>query len=117
MIAMMILVMALVSSAPAHAKADEASALLQSLVGKDQTEVELRMGPPDRIESHGVQTFLRYRQFDSWRTGSKPDSFGYSQGYSGGAGFRGTASFNCLTTVVLVDGIVRSYSRSGIGCR
>jgi hypothetical protein len=117
MIAAMIFGAILGANAQARAASDEANAVLQSLVGRDQTTVEHRIGPPDDIESNGVQTFMRYRGFDSWRTGSKPDPFGYSQGYSGGMGFRGNASFDCLTIVVLVDGIVRSYSRSGIGCR
>jgi len=102
---------------PVHAASDEATAVLQSLVGRDERTVEHRLGPPDHVERNGVQTFLRYRGFDSWRTGSKPDPFGYSQGYSGGTGFRATASFNCVTVLALVDGTVRSFHRSGIGCR
>jgi len=102
---------------PVHAASDEATAVLQSLVGRDERTVEHRLGPPDHVERNGVQTFLRYRGFDSWRTGSKPDPFGYSQGYSGGTGFRTTASFNCVTVLALVDGTVRSFHRSGIGCR
>ncbi|MBO0712079.1 MAG: hypothetical protein J2P47_12460 [Acetobacteraceae bacterium] len=91
--------------------------LLRSLIGKNRAEVERRLGPPDRSSSNGIQTFLSYRQFDSWRTTSRPYPFGYSQGFSGGTSFRDTASFRCLTTLVLVDDVLRSYDRSGIGCR
>ncbi len=94
----------------------DADTLLRSLIGKDRATIERRIGPPDESESNGVQTFLRYRTFDSWRTSSAPDPFGYLQGYSGGRGFRGTASFNCLTTLVLTDGILRAYARTGTGC-
>ena len=95
----------------------DADTLLRSLIGKDQATIERRIGPPDESESNGVQTFLRYRTFDSWRTGSSPDPFGYAQGYIGGRGFRGTASFNCLTTLVLTDGTLRAFERNGTGCR
>ena len=69
-----------IAYAPVHAASDEATTVLQSLVGRDERTVEHRLGPPDHVERNGVQTFLRYRGFDSWRTGSKPDPFGYSQG-------------------------------------
>ncbi len=104
------------ASAIAQAASEDADALLRSLVGKDQTTIERRIGPPDESESNGVQTFLRYRNFDWWRTGSSPDPFGYTQGFSGGRGFRGSASFDCLTTLVLTEGTLRAYSRNGIGC-
>ena len=100
-----------------QAASGDADSLLRSLIGKDQATIERRIGPPDESESNGVQTFLRYRSFDSWRTGSSPDPFGYAQGFSGGRGFRGNASFDCLTTLVLKDGALRAYARSGIGCR
>jgi hypothetical protein len=105
------------ASTMARAASVDPDTLLHSLIGKDQTTIERRIGPPDESESNGVQTFLRYRHFDSWRTSSAPDPFGYAQGYSGGRGFRGTASFNCLTTLVLTDGTLRAFERNGIGCR
>ena len=101
----------------AHAAAGDTDDLLRSLIGKDQATVERRVGPPDESESNGVQTFLHYRAFESHRIGSSPDPFGYSQGYSGSLGFRGKASFNCLTTLVLTDGTLRAYTRRGSSCR
>ncbi len=100
----------------AQAASGDADAVLRSLIGKDQATIERRIGPPDESESNGVQTFLRYHTFESRRTGSSPDPFGYAQGFSGGNGFRGTASFNCLTTLVLTDGTLRAYARRGIDC-
>lgn len=100
-----------------HAASDEASAVLQRLIGRDERTVEHRLGPPDYVESNGVQTWLRYCGFDLWRTRSKPDPFGYSQGYCGGTGSERRQAFNCVTILVLVDGTVRSFHRSGIGCR
>lgn len=90
-------------------------AWLRSLIGKPRAELERRLGPPDRSTSNGIQTFLIYRQFDSWRTTARPYPFGYAQGFSGGN--RDTASFRCLTTLVLVDDVLQSYNRTGIGCR
>jgi hypothetical protein len=100
----------------AQAAPGDADALLRSLIGKDRTVIERRMGPPDESESNGVQTFLRYRTFDSRRTSSTPDPFGYSQGFNGRLGFRGTASFDCLTTLVLTEGVLRAYARRGSNC-
>lgn len=105
-----------IANTGAQAGPRDADAILQSLLGKDRATIERRIGPPDESESNGVQTFLRYRAFDSRRTSSSPDPFGYAQGFSGGNGFRGTASFNCLTTLVLTDGTLRAYARRGIGC-
>jgi len=100
----------------AHAAPGDADALLRSLVGKSQATVEARMGPPDESESNGVQTFLRYRAFDVRRTSGTPDPFGYAQGYSGGLGLYGKASFDCVTTLVLADGVLRAYARKGNDC-
>jgi len=100
----------------AQAAPGDADALLRSLIGKNQATVEARMGPPDESESNGVQTFLRYRAFDVRRTSSTPDPFGYAQGYSGGLGLYGKASFDCVTTLVLADGALRAYARKGNDC-
>jgi hypothetical protein len=52
----------------------KADASLRSLIGKDETTIERSVGPPDERESNGVQTFLGYHSFDSWRTGGRPHS-------------------------------------------
>ncbi len=74
-----------IASTIAQAAPGDADAVLQSLMGKDRATIERRIGPPDESESNGVQTSLRYRAFDSRRTGSSPDPFGYAQGFSGEA--------------------------------
>jgi hypothetical protein len=106
-----------VYTAAAQAAAGDTDVLLRSLIGKDEATIERTVGPPDESERNGVQAFLKYRSFDSWRTSSKPDPFGYSQGFSGPQVLRDTANFDCLTTLVLTDGILRAYTRKGIGCR
>lgn len=103
--------------AVAHAGPGDADTMLRSLIGKDETAIEQRMGVPDATESNGVQTFLTYHNDDFWRTTSRPFPFGYSEGYSGALGFRNQANFECETTLVLTDGILRAYSRQGSGCR
>ena len=105
------------AAATAHAATSDTDSLLRSLIGKDQATVEQRVGPPDESESNGLQTFLHYRTFESHRTSSRPDPFGYSQGYSGSLGFRGKASFDCVTTLVITDGTLRAYTRRGSDCR
>jgi hypothetical protein len=101
-----LIVLAIMTTAAAAASRD-ADALLRSLIGKDEATIEQSFGLPDERESDGVQTFLRYRSVDSWRTSSRPDP----------PGFRGRANFDCLTTLVLRDGILRAYEQNGIGCR
>jgi hypothetical protein len=109
--------MTLVATTFAQAASDDVDALLRSLIGKDETTIEQKFGLPDKIENNGVQTFLRYHNFDSWRTSSSPDPFGYSQGFSGPLGMRGKANFHCTTTLVFTDGTLRAYSRQGTDCR
>jgi hypothetical protein len=101
----------------AQAASEDADALLRSLIGKDEETIERSIGLPDQSERNGVQTFLHYRAFDSWWISSRPYPFGYTQGFSGALGFRGTADFDCVTTLVLVDGNLRAYTRQGNGCR
>lgn len=100
----------------AHASSVEEDALLKSLIGKTEAAVLARVGPPDETERNGVQTFFRYRAFDARRTGVGRDPYGFAHGLKGSLGFRGTASFDCQTTLVLTDGTLTAYSRSGIGC-
>jgi hypothetical protein len=101
----------------AQAASNDVDAVLRSLLGKDEAAIEQRFGVPDQTESNGVQTFLRYHNFDSWRTNGAPYPFGYSQGFSGAHGFRDTANFDCTTTLVFVDGNLRAYARQGTGCQ
>jgi hypothetical protein len=110
------LVIVLAVAFSAHASGGEEDALLKSLIGKTEAAVVARVGPPDETERNGVQTFFRYRAFDARRTGVGRDPFGFAHGLKGPLGFRGTASFDCQTTLVLTDGILTAYSRSGIGC-
>jgi hypothetical protein len=106
-----------IAATPVRAASGDADALLRSLIGKDEATIEHTIGPPDESLRNGVQTYLRYRSFDSWRIGGKPDPFGYAQSYSGPLGFRGSANFDCLTTLVLTDGVLTAFARKGIGCR
>jgi hypothetical protein len=89
---------AMVTSAPAS----KTDALLQSLIGRDEATIERSIGLPDERESNGVQTLLRYHSVDSWRTSRS---------------FHGRANFDCLTTLVLRDGILRAYEQNGSGCQ
>lgn len=94
-----------IAATATSAAVPKADALLRSLIGKDEATIEQSFGLPDERESNGVQTLLRYHSFDSWRISSKPN------------GFRGRANFDCWTTLVLRDGILRAYEQNGIGCR
>jgi hypothetical protein len=107
----------LIGAALAHAAADDADAVLRGLIGKDEKTILQKFGLPDATERNGVQTFLRYHNFDFWRTTSAPYPFGYSQGFSGALGFRDRANFECTTTLVFTDGLLRAYAREGTGCR
>ncbi|HUZ64909.1 MAG TPA: hypothetical protein VMU82_14485 [Acetobacteraceae bacterium] len=105
------------ASGPAPAATDATETLLRSLIGKDQAAVERQFGLPDATQYNGVQTFLIYHNFDAWRTTGTPEPFGYSQGYSGPLGLRGSAVFECTTTLVFTEGILRAYARHGSYCR
>ena len=107
----------MVEATLAQAGSDDADAILQSLIGKDQATIERQFGVPDQIESNGVQTFLRYHNFDSWRTDGAQYPFGYSQGFSGSRGFRDSANFECKTTLVFTNGNLQAYARQGTDCR
>jgi hypothetical protein len=111
------LVVHLLGAALAHAAPADADAVLSGLIGKDEKTILQKFGLPDATEQNGVQTFLRYHNFDFWRTTSAPYPFGYSQGFSGALGFRDRANFECLTTLVFTDGLLRAYARQGNGCR
>jgi hypothetical protein len=101
---------------PVAMASGEADAMLRSLIGKDRATIERRIGPPDESQSNGVQTFLRYRAFDTSRIGGAPAPFGDAQGFGGELGFRGKASFECLTTLVLTGDMLRAYARRGSDC-
>ncbi|MBV8090672.1 MAG: hypothetical protein JO139_14095 [Alphaproteobacteria bacterium] len=76
-----------VYTAAAQAAAGDTGVPLHNLIGKDEATIERTIGPPDESGRNGVQAFLKYRSFDSWRTSSKPYPFGYSQGFSGPTSF------------------------------
>ena len=99
------------------ALAQDAETVLRGLIGKDEAAIQRKFGLPDRTDSNGVQTFFYYFNADFWRTTSAPYPFGYSEGYSGSLGFRDRANFECTTTLVFTDGILRAYARKGTGCR
>lgn len=107
----------IIGTAAAQAAPGNGDAVLHSLIGKDEATIERTFGLPDRTERNGVQTFLYYFNADFWRTTPAPYPFGYSEGYSGSLGFRDRANFECTTTLVLTDGLLRAYSRQGSGCR
>jgi opacity protein-like surface antigen len=111
------LVLAALGIGAAQAATEGPDAVLRSLIGKNETAIERRMGVPDATERNGVQTFLTYHNDDFWRKTSRPYPPGYSQGYSGALGFRNQANFECETTLVLTDGVLRAYTRRGTGCR
>ena len=94
-----------IAATPTSAAVPKADAILRSLIGKDEAAIERNFGLPDERETNGVQTFLRYRSFDSWRISGRPHRS------------RGRVNFDCLTTLVLRDGILRAYEQNGIGCR
>jgi len=99
------LALVVIAATPTSAAVPKADAILRSLIGKDEAAIERSFGLPDEKESNGVQTFLRYRSFDSWRISGRPHRS------------RGRVNFDCLTTLVLRDGILRAYEQNGIGCR
>ena len=102
----------LLAAAPADPRG-----LLASLVGHTKAELVRRFGPPrDTITTVDGERLL-YETFDTGHVGGMsgqstraggPDDFGlFPRGYS----------FHCHTEVVIADGLVRAFNRTGNDCR
>ncbi len=106
---------------PAHAETRPGAGAggreaLSSLVGRSEAEAVRRLGPPaDRLPTvDGARLF--YETLDAGRIGGRGGDT--RAGGPGGVGaLYGTYSFRCRTEVVIRDGLVAAFNRTGNDCR
>jgi len=104
----------LLAAWPASAQADT-RAVLSGLVGRSKAEVIGRLGPPyDTVTTVDGERLL-YETLDAGRIGGRSGQ-GTRAGGTGGGLFPRSYSFRCRTEVVIRDGRVAAFNRSGNDC-
>jgi hypothetical protein len=82
----------------------------RGMIGRSESELTQKFGPPTRRENIEGHDFLIYEHSDVWP--------GQGGGGRAGAGRHGpgTVAFECRVTFVVVAGVVSAGSLSGSGC-
>ncbi len=103
-------------TAPVAAHGDT-RAMLSQLVGRSKAELVQRLGPPfDSITTiDGERLF--YETLDAGQIGGRSGQDTRASGSLGAGPFSRTYSFRCRTEVVIRDGRVAAFNRSGNDCR
>ncbi len=105
----------LLAAWPAFAQAD-IRAVLSGLVGRSKAEVIGRLGPPyDTVTTLDGERLL-YETLDAGRIGGRSGQDTRAGG-TGGGPFPRSYTFRCRTEVVIRDGRVAAFNRSGNDCR
>ena len=109
--------LALLLSAPLQAAPPDAYDTLSRLVGHSKAELIQRFGQPvDTLPTiDGERLF--YETLDTGRVGGVSGRSTRAGGPGGFGLFPGGYSFRCKTEVVIADGRVRAFNRSGNDCR
>jgi len=109
-------VAALLTVLPAAAQAD-AYDTLSRLVGHSKAEVIERLGPPSDALTTIDGERLIYETLDAGRVGGLSGRNTRAGGPGDFGLFPRIYSFRCKTEVVIADGRVRAFNRSGNDCR
>lgn len=89
---------------------------LDSMIGKQTTDVVRTFGVPTRQFVSGNHTFLAYINQQTDYT-MPMSGWGWDGGWGGMGGGMGTAyTYTCQTTFELVNGIVTAWTMRGDGC-
>lgn len=106
----------LLLSAPAQAAPADAYDTLSRLIGHSKAELIQRFGQPaDAVKTiEGERLF--YETSDTGRIGGVSGRDTRAGGLGGFGLFPGGYSFRCKTEVVIADGRVRAFNRSGNDC-
>ena len=106
----------LLLSAPAQAAPADAYDTLSRLIGHSKAELIQRFGQPaDTVKTiEGERLF--YETLDTGRVGGVSGRDTRAGGPGGFGLFPGGYSFRCKTEVVIADGRVRAFNRSGNDC-
>ncbi len=109
-------VLVLLLSVPAQAAPPDAYDTLSRLVGHSKAELVQRFGQPNDTITTIDGERLFYETLDTGRVGGVSGRSTRAGGPSGFGLFPGGYSFRCKTEVVIADGRVRAFNRSGNDC-
>ena len=99
------------------ARADATREVLSALVGRSKAEVVRRLGPPGDTVTTVDGERLFYETLDAGRIGGRGGGDTRANSPSGIGALRGSYAFRCRTEVVIRDGRVAAFNRSGNDCR
>ena len=106
----------LLLSASARAAPADAYDTLSRLIGHSKAELIQRFGPPADVVTTIDGERLFYETLDTGRVGGVSGRNTRAGGPGGFGLFPGGYSFRCKTEVVIADGRVRAFNRSGNDC-
>ena len=106
----------LLLSGPVQAAPPDAYDTLSRLVGHSKAEVIQRFGQPADTVTTIDGPRLFYETLDAGRVGGVSGRSTRAGGPGGFGLFPGGYSFHCRTEVVIADGRVRAFNRSGNDC-
>lgn len=106
----------LLLSAPVQAAPPDAYDTLSRLVGHSKAELIQRFGQPNDAVATIDGERLFYETLDVGRVGGVSGRSTRAGGPGGFGLFPGGYSFRCKTEVVIADGRVRAFNRSGNDC-
>ena len=106
----------LLLSAPVQAAPPDVYDTLSRLVGHSKAELIQRFGQPNDTVTTIDGERLFYQTLDTGRVGGVSGRSTRAGGPGGFGLFPGGYSFRCKTEVVIADGHVRAFNRSGNGC-
>ena len=107
----------LLLAAASPAAHDDARATLSGLVGRSKAELVQRLGPPsDAITTIDGERLL-YETLDAGQLGERSGQSTRAGDSVGVGPYPRTYSFRCTTEVVIRNGRVAAFNRSGNDCR
>jgi hypothetical protein len=113
---LIVLMLLLPMSPPLTARAD-AYDVLSGLVGHSKAELIQRLGPPsDTITTIGGERLI-YETLDAGRIGGISGRDSRAGGADDFRSLSRSYAFRCKTEVVIAEGRVRAFNRSGNDCR
>ena len=107
----------LMAATPVPVARGDTRAVLSGLVGHSKAEVIRRLGPPADTVTTADGERLFYETLDAGQVGGRSGQDTRAGGPGGFSPFPRTYSFRCRTEVVIRDGHMQAFNRSGNDCR